>query len=333
MSFGEIKDFEVASPPTDGISDLAFSPQADLLAASSWDSQIRIYEVQPSGNTVPKAAYSHEGPVLSVAWSKDGTKVVSGGTDKAVRMYDINTNQTTQVAEHAEAVKCVKFLDQGQQILATGSWDKTIKYWDTRSPQPIGTVQLPERCYTMDTAGNLLIAGTADRHIVIFDLNNPTSIFKQTLSPLKWQTRAVSCFIDGKGYAIGSIEGRVGIQYLDAQDQAKSFSFKCHRDESKNMYSINAISFHPVYGTFSTAGGDGTINFWDKDSKQKLKPFPNMNGTIPCTAFSRTGHIFAYAVSYDWTKGYKFAQQNTTHRIFLHAVKDEDIKPRAPKKR
>ncbi|KAF7731739.1 hypothetical protein EC973_008253 [Apophysomyces ossiformis] len=327
------KDFEVASPPTDGISALEFSPQADYLAVSSWDNQVRIYEVQPTGNTLPKAAFSHEGPALCVTWSKDGTKIVSGGADKAGRMYDVATGQTTQIAQHAEPIKCAKFLDQAQQIVATGSWDKTIKYWDLRSPQPIGTVQLPERCYSLDSQGPLMVAACADKHIAIFDLNNPTVIFKQTTSPLKWQTRVVSCFPNGKGYAVGSIEGRVGIQYVEEKDQKSNFSFRCHRDDSKNVFSVNSISFHPVHGTFSTAGSDGTVSFWDKDSKQRLKPFSNVNGTIPCAKFNRNGTIFAYAVSYDWSKGYKFALPTNTNKVFLHAVREEDVKPRAAKKR
>lgn len=32
-------------------------------------------------------------------------------------------------------------------------------------------------------------------------------------SPLKWQTRVISCFPSGEAYAVGSVEGRVGIQY------------------------------------------------------------------------------------------------------------------------
>lgn len=146
--------------------------------------------------------------------------VVSGGSDKAVRMYNVNTGQTTQVGAHDEPIKAAKFLDGQSNILVTGSWDKTIKYWDLRSPQPIGTVALPERCYSMDTKGDLLVAATADRSVLIFNLSNPTTIFKQTISPLKWQTRSISCFIDGQGYAVSSIEGRVGIQYLDEKDAA-----------------------------------------------------------------------------------------------------------------
>ncbi|KAI9493325.1 WD40-repeat-containing domain protein [Zychaea mexicana] len=326
----EPKDFELVSPPSDGISALAFNPagNGDFLAVSSWDQQIRIYEVQPSGNTVPKVAYAHEAPALCVGWSKDGTRVVSGGADKAVRMMDLSTGQSTQIGAHGDTVKCIKFLDQGQEILATGSWDKTIKYWDLRSPQPIGTLQLPERVYSMDAASNLLVAATADRHIAVVNLSNPTAIFKQGISPLKWQTRVISCFIDGKGYAIGSIEGRVGIQYVDPAEESKGFSFKCHRDEQKNIHSVNAISFHPTYGTFSTAGSDGTFSFWDKDSKQRLKSFSNKGGPIAATAFNRNGSIFAYAVSYDWTKGYKFATPNQQQKIFLHATKDEDVKPK-----
>jgi len=80
-----------------------------------------------------------------------------------------------------------------------------------------------------------------------------------------------------------------------------NFSFKCHRENS-NVYAINAISFHPIYGTFSTAGSDGTFNFWDKDSKQRLKQFTNFNMPITATSFNKNGSIFAYALGYDWSK-------------------------------
>jgi mRNA export factor len=74
----------------------------------------------------------------------------------------------------------------------------------------------------MDSAMNqqLLVAGTADRMMTIIDLSNPTVVFKNEQSPLKYQTRRVSCFTVGKGYAVSSIEGRVGIQYIDTQEHA-----------------------------------------------------------------------------------------------------------------
>ncbi|RHZ56997.1 hypothetical protein Glove_395g72 [Diversispora epigaea] len=326
------KDYEVPQPPTDGISGLSFCPTNDYLAVSSWDNNVRIYETnQQVGSAVGKSIYAHEKPALCVTWSKDGLKVFSGGADNAGRCFDITTSQTIQIAAHDQPIKCIKYVDQ-VNLVATGSWDKTIKYWDTRSQTPALTVNLPERCYAMDVNYPLLVVGTAERQVQIYNLNNPSTSYKTTQSPLKWQTRCIACFTSGNGYAIGSIEGRVGIQYIEEKENQTSFSFKCHR-EGNNVFSVNTISFHPIYGTFSTAGSDGTFNFWDKDSKQRLKGFNSVGAPISATAFNRNGTIFAYAASYDWSKGYLQYATSTKNAIYLHSVKEDDVKPKPAKKR
>ena len=53
-----------------------------------------------------------------------------------------------------------------------------IQYWDMRTPNPVSTVQLPERCYTLDVSYPLMVVGTAERHVQIFNLTNPTTPFK-----------------------------------------------------------------------------------------------------------------------------------------------------------
>ncbi|CAL1716809.1 unnamed protein product [Somion occarium] len=337
------KDIEVADPPTDSISSLAFSPQADYLAVGSWDNNVRIYEVGASGQTQGKAMYGHQGPVLSVCWNKEGNKILSGGADNAGRLFDVTTGQSQQVAQHDAPIKSVRWIETPQGgILATGSWDKTLKYWDLRTPNPISTVQLPERCYTMDVQYPLLVVGTAERHIQIFNLTNPTTAFKSMVSPLKWQTRVVSCFPSANGFAVGSVEGRVAIQYVEDKDASNNFSFKCHRrDQSPTqkdqslVYAVNDIAFHPVHGTFSTcdlSGSDGTINFWDKDARTRLKTFEPAPGPVPATAFNRTGAIFAYAVSYDWSKGHSGMTPGHPNKIMLHACKDDEVKRKPPKR-
>lgn len=113
-------------------------------------------------------------------------------------MYDLATGQSAQVAQHAEPVKAVRWVDSPDGgYLVTGSWDKTMKvrpprakqpivlqltytgrlslqYWDLRSANPIATVQLPERCYSLDVSYPLLAVGTADRGLHSFDLRQPT---------------------------------------------------------------------------------------------------------------------------------------------------------------
>lgn len=78
----------------------------------------------------------------------------------------------------------------------------------------------------------------------MFDLRNPASPRSSTESPLKWQTRCVTCFNDEKGYFIGSIEGRCGVQNVDSINIGKNFTFKCHRqgEQKSNTFSLEALT-------------------------------------------------------------------------------------------
>ncbi|KAI1340392.1 Poly(A)+ RNA export protein [Xylariaceae sp. FL0016] len=329
------KDVAVSNPPEDTVSDLAFSSAQDILAVSSWDKKVRIYQVAANGQTEGKHMYEHDGPVLSVDFSKDGQKLVSAGADKQAKVCDLQTMQTAQVAAHDNTVKCARFFDSpgsNQPMLVTGSWDKTVKYWDLRSSNPVGTVSCQERVYSMDVRNQLLVIGTADRYINVINLADPMKFYKTLQSPLKWQTRVVSCFTDATGFAIGSIEGRCAIQYVEDKDSGSNFSFKCHRDppsgNTTQVYSVNDISFHPQHGTFSTAGSDGTFHFWDKDAKHRLKGYPNVGGSITATTFNSSGTIFAYAVGYDWSKGFNGNNQNYPNKVMLHPIQGDECKPR-----
>lgn len=227
----------------------------------------------------------------------------------------------------------------GSPMLITGAWDSEIRYWDLRQATPVGTLKCQDRIYTMDVRDKLLVIGTAERHINIVNLNKPTEFFRTITSPLKWQTRVVSCFNDSSGFAVGSIEGRCAMQYVEDKDQGHNFSFKCHRQQDgsdrnkSNVFAVNAISWHPVHGTFSTAGSDGTYHFWDKDAKHRLKGYPEVGGPITSTAFNHNGNIFAYTVSYDWSKGFSHHQQNQTNKIMLHPVMGDECKPRPSAKK
>ncbi|CAD6589788.1 MAG: hypothetical protein TREMPRED_005516 [Tremellales sp. Tagirdzhanova-0007] len=350
------KDLELQQPPPDSISKIAFSPNTDILAVASWDNGVRLYNVNSQGQSEPKAMHQHEAPVLDLTWTKTGQHLISSGCDNAARMYDIQTGQSQQVAGHDAPIKCCEYIDMNGGMLVTAGWDKKLKYWDLRAQTPVGTVELSDRAYSMDTAQKLLVVGTGDRKISIVSLDNPTTIWKTVDSPLKWQTRVVSCFPTGDGYAVGSVEGRVAIQYPGEIDDKKNYSFKCHRYDiptntmpgtpaqsgSQNVFAVNAITFHKTQGTFCTGGSDGSFTFWDGMARTKLKPFsakelnngdpearpPQWGIPIVSTSFNHTHEILAYALSYDWSKGHTGvppAGSNTT-KVMLHPVKPDEVK-------
>ncbi|KAM5571442.1 protein RAE1-like [Rosa sericea] len=329
MNHNPNNSFEVAQPPSDSVSSLSFSPKSNLLVSTSWDNQVRCWDIQKIGTNIaaaPKSSFSHDHPVLCSTWKDDGMAVFSGGCDRQVKMWSLMSGgQTSTVAMHDAPIKEIAWIPE-MALLVTGSWDKTMKYWDLRQPNPVHTQQLPERCYALTVRHPLMVVGTADRNLIVFNLQSPQTEFKRIISPLKYQTRCVAAFPDKQGFLVGSIEGRVGVQHLDEGQDSKNFTFKCHR-ENNALYSVNSINFHPVQHTFSTAGSDGSISFWDKDSKQRLKAMQRCNQPIPCSTFNNDGSIFAYSVCYDWHKGAENHNPSTAKTsIFLHLPQDADVK-------
>jgi mRNA export factor len=69
-TFGALNnDTQLASPPDDSISSLAWSPVENYLAVGSWDNKVRIYDITKSNTGVGVAAIDFGGPVLSCHWS------------------------------------------------------------------------------------------------------------------------------------------------------------------------------------------------------------------------------------------------------------------------
>lgn len=67
-----MKDIEVTAPPEDTVSAMEFSPmtlQQNFLLAGSWDSSVRLWEVESTGKTVPKQMQTMGGAVLDVCWA------------------------------------------------------------------------------------------------------------------------------------------------------------------------------------------------------------------------------------------------------------------------
>ena len=272
---------EVPYPPDDSISCLKFSPECipqTFLISTSWANDVRCWEIGDNAKAVPKSFKTHDAPVLSAAWSNDGTKVFTASCDKTAKMWDLQSDQFVQIAQHDAPIKVVHHIVRpNYSCVMTGSWDKTLKFWDLRQQQPIMTIQLPDKCYCSDVYGPMAIVSGANRFIKVYNLDNQPQEVKTIESPLKFQHRCVSIFLDKQknpcGFALGSIEGRVAIQYIEAANPKDNFTFKCHRsqptqpNQPQDIYAVNDISFHPVYMTLATVGSDGRFSFWDKDNR------------------------------------------------------------------
>jgi mRNA export factor len=69
------------------------------------------------------------------------------------------------VARHDAPIRHLFSLKDMSNMLVTGGWDKTLRYWDLRQPNPVHVQQLPERVYAMDVRYPLAVLGLANRRI------------------------------------------------------------------------------------------------------------------------------------------------------------------------
>ena len=77
--------------------------------------------------------YGHTGPVCSVAFSPDGSRIVTGSGDRTAKVWDARTGTALlELKGHMGAVGSASFSPDGSRIV-TGSDDGTAKVWDART--------------------------------------------------------------------------------------------------------------------------------------------------------------------------------------------------------
>eukprot|EP00048_Salpingoeca_helianthica_P015840 m.228899 g.228899 ORF g.228899 m.228899 type:complete len:327 (+) comp17620_c0_seq1:1343-2323(+) len=318
---------ELPQPPTDGITATVFAPSDNKLLVSSWDQSLRLYDVSRDQALISQI--NTPTALLDCAFY-DGAHAVCGGLDNAVRWVDLDTATVHTLGNHASGVRCVVARPDGP--IVSGSWDKTIRLWDPRTRAATGEHAQADKVYTMALSDNRLVVGMAGRHVWIWDLRNMAGPEQRRESSLKYQTRCIRAFPDKQGYVVTSIEGRVSVELFDpsAEAQRRRYAFKCHRvpaqaGQQEMIYPVNAVAFHPRFGSFATGGCDGFVNVWDGVNKKRICQFRQYPTSVAALAFSHDGALLAVASSYTFEEG---EREHAPDALFVRMVNDVEVKPK-----
>ena len=325
-------------------------PNSNYLASGGWDNKLRVFNInyRVINQNLPNEdaqfsssldfGFQHNSQILSLSWEGSTGRIFTGCADGSVNYLDMQKNNLTTLGRHKNPCKEVIY-HQNYNILLSGGFDGLVKIFDIRSGSEVCSYQFENKIYTMSCEKDLLVVGLSELKIAYFNLAKLQSkIFKPELifnSHLKYQTRKVAVFPDGKGFAEGSIEGRVAIKnirdlnnpppvtndsgtIMGKDEQGKDdFAFRCHRNTKSSptiVYSVNDIVFNRVYGTFATVGSDGIYSIWDKMKRSRLHERASINDNTPITScdINSTGNLFAFSVGYDWSRGAEAAKAYTS---------------------
>ncbi|KAF8965937.1 hypothetical protein BDZ97DRAFT_740307 [Flammula alnicola] len=282
------------STPHIYISGLPFCPRSSSVRENYWGHTRGLIDVRGSAvEQWPSAAigiWKTDSKVMSVAFSPDGTRIVSGGGDDdegTIRVWDARTGDTVagSFKGHTDWVRSVAFSLEGTRIVS-GSDDETIRVWDACTGN---TVAGPFKGHTnavwsvaFSPDGTRIVSGSDDETIRVWDARTGDTV----AGPFKGHTslvRSVTFSPDGTRIASGSYDQTIRV-WDACTGGTVAGPFKGHTDW------VSSVAFSPDGICIVSGSYDETIRVWDARTGDTVAgPFKGHTNTVWSVAFSLDG--------------------------------------------
>ncbi|CAH1757245.1 8756_t:CDS:10 [Entrophospora sp. SA101] len=129
-----------------------FNPSGQYVASGSFDRTILLWNTY--GDCLNYGLLKgHSGAIMELQWSRDSSKIFSCSTDKTVGVWDVPMGlRIKKFKGHSLFVNSVSSTRRGNEILASGSDDGSIKIWDLRQKDAAETFiqpyQITSTCFS-----------------------------------------------------------------------------------------------------------------------------------------------------------------------------------------
>jgi WD40 repeat protein len=158
----------VVARTNDVVLDLSYRPGTDELAIASADSMIRIVNIEALREV--RTIASHADWVTAVAWSDDGSLLISASRDKSAKVYDGSTGELlSSYLGHGSAVRGVSILADNKQAVSVGA-DSKLHRWNIVEAKKVAEVGIGGEGYKLIREGTNLFVPCSDKRLLRIDL-------------------------------------------------------------------------------------------------------------------------------------------------------------------
>ena len=172
---------------TNGVSDLAFSPDGTRVATTSMDHTIRLWDITDPAHPRPDGTVTDPGVRFrAVDFAPDGTRIATVGMEQGLQLWDVTghgrMDLLATVTGHQPPFYAVAFAPDGRSVAAGGA-ERTALVWDVTDPRA------PREVLTL--AGHL-----SDVHALAFTPDGATLATGSTDGTIRLEA------VDGVGRAL-----------------------------------------------------------------------------------------------------------------------------------
>ncbi|KAK8659304.1 hypothetical protein V6N13_029510 [Hibiscus sabdariffa] len=314
---------EFKNPIRDAISRIRFAPQSNNLLISSWDSSLRLHAVDCSQLRLEA---SFEAALLDCCFQEE-TVAFSAGSDGSITRYDLESGISNKIGNHDDIATCVEYSTETRQVFTAG-FDKKIIAWDVFGAKPqVFLKNLDADVESMSLSGFELIVAVGSS-VDIYDLRNLDQSVRTNESCMDVTIRCVSSIPYSKGYAVGSIDGRVNLEIsYPSGSNNTGYMFRCYprsRDGRNHVVPVNDIAFNPlISGVFVTGDNAGYVTAWDAKSRRRLFDLPSCSNSIASLTYNHGGQILAVASSHTYQEATEIEKPP---QIFVHKLDESYLR-------
>lgn len=221
----------------DYVKALAYAKDKEQVASAGLDKAIFLWDVNTltaltaSNNTVTTSSLTgNKDSIYSLAMNPSGTVIVSGSTEKVLRIWDPRTcNKLMKLRGHTDNIKALVLNRDGSQCLSASS-DHTIKLWSLGQQQCIQTYRIhTEGVWALLATDNFshVISGGRDKRVVMTELRYPDKmsviceenapILKMILTPDQSSIWVATCDSTINNWTINQKDWQCNDHYTDSE--------------------------------------------------------------------------------------------------------------------